>query len=99
MKKVDVSQIMSVMGLTEEEALALVEQAQREPERFARSQEFANQIKQNRGRVVKGLQTRRLGKHIGRNDKCPCGSGKKYKRCCLDGMEYGSVAHFEKDEE
>jgi hypothetical protein len=21
---------------------------------------------------------------IGRNDACPCGSGKKYKRCCLD---------------
>ena len=20
---------------------------------------------------------------IGRNDPCPCGSGKKYKRCCL----------------
>lgn len=20
---------------------------------------------------------------IGRNDKCPCGSGKKYKQCCL----------------
>src|SRR5450755_2865557 len=20
---------------------------------------------------------------IGRNDACPCGSGKKYKRCCL----------------
>ncbi|HGP4898595.1 SEC-C metal-binding domain-containing protein [Klebsiella pneumoniae] len=19
---------------------------------------------------------------IGRNDKCPCGSGNKYKRCC-----------------
>src|SRR5215472_9776496 len=23
--------------------------------------------------------------HIGRNDPCPCGSGKKYKKCCLDG--------------
>lgn len=22
-------------------------------------------------------------KYIGRNDKCPCGSGKKYKKCCL----------------
>lgn len=21
---------------------------------------------------------------IGRNDPCPCGSGKKYKRCCID---------------
>ena len=22
-------------------------------------------------------------RHIGRNDPCPCGSGKKYKKCCL----------------
>jgi uncharacterized protein len=25
----------------------------------------------------------REGKKVGRNDPCPCGSGKKYKRCCL----------------
>jgi hypothetical protein len=24
------------------------------------------------------------GPKIGRNDPCPCGSGKKYKKCCLD---------------
>jgi preprotein translocase subunit SecA len=23
------------------------------------------------------------GEKIGRNDPCPCGSGKKYKKCCL----------------
>lgn len=22
-------------------------------------------------------------KHVGRNDHCPCGSGKKFKKCCL----------------
>ena len=22
--------------------------------------------------------------HIGRNEPCPCGSGAKYKKCCLD---------------
>jgi len=22
------------------------------------------------------------GKKVGRNDPCPCGSGKKYKHCC-----------------
>ncbi|GAB3018650.1 hypothetical protein GCM10027284_42140 [Cyclobacterium sediminis] len=25
-----------------------------------------------------------MSKKIGRNDKCPCGSGKKYKKCCLN---------------
>ena len=24
------------------------------------------------------------GRKIGRNDPCPCGSGKKYKKCCLE---------------
>ena len=27
-------------------------------------------------------QVRRAGEKIGRNDPCPCGSGKKYKKCC-----------------
>jgi hypothetical protein len=25
----------------------------------------------------------RSGQRVGRNDACPCGSGKKYKQCCL----------------
>jgi preprotein translocase subunit SecA len=25
---------------------------------------------------------RNFGKRVGRNDPCPCGSGKKYKKCC-----------------
>ena len=25
----------------------------------------------------------RINEKIGRNDPCPCGSGKKYKSCCL----------------
>ncbi|MDZ7580965.1 MAG: PBPRA1643 family SWIM/SEC-C metal-binding motif protein [Deltaproteobacteria bacterium] len=27
-------------------------------------------------------KTRRIEKKIGRNAPCPCGSGKKYKKCC-----------------
>jgi uncharacterized protein YecA (UPF0149 family) len=25
----------------------------------------------------------RAGPRVGRNDPCPCGSGKKYKNCCM----------------
>jgi uncharacterized protein len=25
-------------------------------------------------------------RHVGRNDPCPCGSGKKFKKCCLAGL-------------
>jgi preprotein translocase subunit SecA len=28
-----------------------------------------------------GAVPRRAGEKIGRNDECPCGSGKKYKKC------------------
>jgi len=36
-------------------------------------------------RAVRGEveQLRRPGAKLGRNDPCPCGSGKKYKRCCM----------------
>jgi NADH:ubiquinone oxidoreductase subunit E len=30
----------------------------------------------------KQLEQKSKGKKIGRNDPCPCGSGKKYKKCC-----------------
>ena len=28
-----------------------------------------------------------VGKKVGRNDPCPCGSGKKYKFCCMNKIE------------
>jgi preprotein translocase subunit SecA len=28
------------------------------------------------------VQRSRVGRKVGRNDPCPCGSGKKYKKCC-----------------
>ncbi len=33
---------------------------------------------------VSGYTVRRAVPKVGRNDACPCGSGKKYKRCCAD---------------
>jgi len=33
-------------------------------------------------------------KKIGRNDLCPCGSGKKYKNCCMDSGKY-ETTHYE----
>ena len=41
---------------------------------------FASNLPTHRGPM--DLETRTMAK-IGRNDSCPCGSGKKYKRCCL----------------
>jgi hypothetical protein len=32
---------------------------------------------------VRAAPIARSGQKVGRNDPCPCGSGKKYKKCCL----------------
>ena len=34
-------------------------------------------------KVVSGFTVRRAVEKVGRNAPCPCGSGKKYKKCCL----------------
>ena len=39
---------------------------------------------QNRNEGKKQTTYRRLEAKIGRNDPCPCGSGKKYKNCCMN---------------
>ncbi|MGH9717376.1 MAG: SEC-C metal-binding domain-containing protein [Candidatus Acidiferrales bacterium] len=31
---------------------------------------------------TRATEVRNIKTKIGRNDPCPCGSGKKYKRCC-----------------
>jgi preprotein translocase subunit SecA len=37
----------------------------------------------SRGPAERRPETARSGQKVGRNDPCPCGSGKKYKKCCL----------------
>jgi SEC-C motif-containing protein len=37
------------------------------------------------GKPVGAPQVRRATPKIGRNDPCPCGSGRKYKKCCGAG--------------
>jgi hypothetical protein len=34
--------------------------------------------------------------NLGRNDTCPCGSGKKYKKCCLGVFDNSEFLKFEK---
>ncbi|MFZ1904447.1 MAG: SEC-C metal-binding domain-containing protein [Steroidobacteraceae bacterium] len=29
------------------------------------------------------VELQRKRTRVGRNDRCPCGSGRKYKKCCL----------------
>ncbi len=39
------------------------------------------------GKVEKQHTVKRSAQKVGRNDPCPCGSGKKYKKCCYPKYE------------
>ena len=45
-------------------------------------EEVAKVTGTNKDDSVKKGPVRRESAKIGRNDPCPCGSGKKYKMCC-----------------
>lgn len=40
-------------------------------------------LDQDLNRPTSGSTKRRNRSRIGRNEPCPCGSGKKFKRCCI----------------
>ena len=45
---------------------------------------FQHEIDHFEGKTIIDRQLKPIRKEkIGRNDPCPCGSGKKYKKCCL----------------
>jgi len=43
---------------------------------------FDNEKQKEIDKEYKKTKTVVKGEKIGRNDPCPCGSGKKYKKCC-----------------
>lgn len=51
---------------------------------FSRSIDLVEQAEKEQEKINnQKLSQTVLNKKIGRNDPCPCGSGKKYKNCCL----------------
>ena len=44
----------------------------------------ANFLREEPVHKLSGYTVRRSVGHIGRNEPCPCGSGRKYKRCCFE---------------
>lgn len=58
------------------------------------------QDEKRRARAVAGRQSSSrtevsLFPKVGRNDPCPCGSGKKFKKCCLNGSADRNVGNNE----
>ena len=60
---------------------------------------FSERYSEDQERYRRHAETNRLSnqplenpfKSIGRNDPCPCGSGKKFKRCCLAAVRLGLI--------
>ena len=47
---------------------------------------LARMVKQRKSPALMRKEMKKIYKEkwdVGRNDPCPCGSGKKYKKCCL----------------
>jgi len=53
------------------------------PARPTRPAPARSEVTLSRGPVERRPTTARSAQKVGRNDPCPCGSGKKYKKCCL----------------
>ena len=53
-----------------------------EQQQRAMSRRERRKYREHRGDLPTGQTYRREGRKIGRNEPCPCGSGKKYKHCC-----------------
>jgi preprotein translocase subunit SecA len=56
-------------------------QREDEVERIQRRQE-QEYVMSRGGDGAAAAPVKRTGEKVGRNDPCPCGSGKKYKKCC-----------------
>jgi preprotein translocase subunit SecA len=57
-------------------------QIQRNQDAEIRSRSRQATLNYNRGEGGAPVQTVKRGKKTGRNEPCPCGSGKKFKKCC-----------------
>ncbi len=62
------------------------EQRREDPSRYQTSRSDIMRAGQQDTREQQKTQPIRAEKTVGRNDPCPCGSGKKYKNCCGRGL-------------
>ena len=78
------------LGDLEDVEIAFGMRAQRETKReLTESQKMWNEVIERVGGTIEDDEPERITfvhteKKVGRNDPCPCGSGKKYKKCCMN---------------
>ncbi|MBD2811045.1 preprotein translocase subunit SecA [Xenorhabdus sp. Vera] len=76
-----ISTLSKVQVRMPEEVEALEQQRREEAERLARKQHLSHEVEQGALMSEEEAQMASGERKVGRNDTCPCGSGKKYKHC------------------
>jgi preprotein translocase subunit SecA len=86
--KTDISEHLFKVKFTTAEGSSVIPQPRsREPQKIAHRGASSLPAGTARDNGTTTVQTiRRQGEKIGRNAPCPCGSGKKYKKCCGAGV-------------
>ncbi|SFN77596.1 preprotein translocase subunit SecA [Xenorhabdus japonica] len=76
-----ISTLSKVQVRMPEEVEALEQQRREEAERLARQQHLSHEVEQGALMSEAEAQMATGERKVGRNDPCPCGSGKKFKHC------------------
>ncbi|OCA56154.1 preprotein translocase subunit SecA [Photorhabdus namnaonensis] len=76
-----ISTLSKVQVRLPEEVEALEQQRRAEAERLARQQQLSHEVEKGALMSTTEAQIASGARKVGRNDPCPCGSGKKYKHC------------------
>ena len=74
-------QIGKMMG-NDPQQMNKLKQVMKNPQAMKQMKKMLNQTLAAQGLIDPTESIK--SKKIGRNEKCPCGSGKKYKMCCID---------------
>ncbi|MDE1477214.1 preprotein translocase subunit SecA [Xenorhabdus bovienii] len=76
-----ISTLSKVQVRIPEEVEALEHQRREEAERLAKKQHLSHEVEQGALMSETEAQMASSARKVGRNDPCPCGSGKKFKHC------------------
>ena len=68
-------------GVTPEEK---IKETIEERKKIANQTSFEVAVEEPSGKLASGRTMHRSVARVGRNEPCPCGSGKKYKHCCIE---------------
>jgi preprotein translocase subunit SecA len=74
--------LLRIQIRTPEEIAAIEAERQRQAELESQSATTNKEETQEEKKQDKAVPFTRNGQKVGRNDPCPCGSGKKFKNCC-----------------